>query len=821
MRRQSLFRIMTVPALVILLILTGCNPTQDPAVNSTDPPPKPSPVAPDHNDEPGPTPFPTPVILEDIGYPNAPYPTSKFGELLWQDNFNAPDPNWQLQLQPLYEQSGDTSYAAFETFGEEHTTVGLELNHPRNVIYQIGFQLPSGFTDFHFAHNPANGTQAYVTCFGKENQMTFRVSLRTGHDDPGQQLIEFNTLSENGWFDFEIRQYDRYVDFFVNGDHGFAFKMPDEMILDYGNFSFEVYNPFGENASLLLDSFTIHESQQENVFLDTLPLSPFVNRSGQVQFSDLPFETITMELPERYQTAEGWQASFLIAPGDVRNPNDLEFTSDNRLVVLQQRNWGMIELSPDAQPSWYLNTRDNLNTLVTNALLDRDRDGNLYLINDGQVFFVDQPGQAVALFPLAGHFSNLTQSPVDGMLYFIEEGKIKRWNGSNIEVVQEDFTGSGQLVFTDNGNLYFYGWGSRQVIELLPDTFNFKHAVFNGAFALPDIQPTAFNRINTIGNNLVLTYGSEVLQVDPQTGTVEVLASGFNQLEGISTASDGRICFTSRFDSGVYCWEDGLVTIAAMPNFQMTPMGMAVNSQGEIFSGNDEATHLFRYDPQGHYITAYEVNVCQAPQVDMTFDNADNLYVSAGEFFTSVSSLTRVDPLGQVEVLVDSAGIHYPSGIDWYDGHVYVVEAETGNLYRLEDDTSLALILTVPTPGENATIPMRMDRDGNFYIFITADKQMTLYQVTQDNVWTPINLGVDQRNLSVLEYWPEKHALLIGFTDFWDANASVLLYDIASGEAMTLFSGTYAVSGLALTPEGDILINDDWDNAMIRLTRKE
>jgi len=355
--------------------------------------------------------------------------------------------------------------------------------------------------------------------------------------------------------------------------------------------------------------------------------------------------------------------------------------------------------------------------------------------------------------------------------------------------------------------------------ELLPGEYTFKQAVFNGAVSMPEIEPSSFNRINAGENTLVLTYGSEVLRIEPQSGTVQVLASGFNQLEGISAASDGRICFTSRFDSGVYCWQDGAVTIAAMPNFLMTPMGMAVSSDGTIYSGNDEATHLFRYDAQGSYITAYDVNVCQPPQVDLTVDDGGLVYVSAGEDFTFTSKLSRINPqTGTVEHLVEYPNIRFPTGIDWYNGHVYLVESETGNLYRLEDDLSFTTILTVPTPGAGATIPMRIDRDGNFYIFIVADKQMTLYQGTPEGAWTPISLGVDTHNLSVYDYWEARHALVIGFSDFWDGQAQVLLYDIASGTTSVLFSGAYSVSGIAVTADGTILLNDDWDNSMLRLT---
>jgi len=806
--------------LCLSLLVYSCK--QEPVQTEKPPDPKSQAVqAAEPTQKPIPTLEPTPIILEDIGYPNAPYPTGEFGDRLWQDDFAMPDPAWQPQVQPEYEQDMDRSYAIFTTSGEEHRRIELSLDHPRNVVYQLSFKLPEGFTDFSFASDPAAGTHALITCFGKDNQMNFRVLLRSGHEARLQQLVEFSSMSDDGWYNLEIRQYDRYVDLFVNGRHGNAFRMPDEMVLDHGGFFFEVYNPFGDGASLMIDSINIYESLPENVFLDTLPLTPLIDHSQEVLFSDLAFTAERKDIPERVQTADGWQASYVIAPGDVRSPNDLEFTSGDELVVLQQRNWGLISLTPGEEAAWYLDTKQAMNELVTNGMLDRDHEGNLYLMHDQRVFLVDQPGQAEEIFTLTGHFTGLAQSPLDGMLYFIEDAAVKRWNGSQIETVMEGFAGEGHLVFTSDGTPYFCGWGSRQIFELVPETFEYKQAVFNGAFALPDTTPAAFNRINVQNDRLVLTYNSEVLRIDPRTGTVEILASGFNQLEGISTASDGRICFTSRFDSGVYCWKDGLVDIAAMPNFLMTPMGMAVNSQGDIYSGNDEATHLFHYDSGGSYIAAYDVNVCQSPQVDMTFDNEDNLYVSAGEYFTNASSLVRIDPQGQVEILVDYPDIRYPSGIDWYDGHVYVVEAETGNLYRLEDDNSLSTILTVPSSSIDNTIPMRMDQDGNFFIFITADKQMKLYQVSQNNEWKEIIIGVDLHSLVTLEYWGEKNALLLGFTGFWDGTGKVMLYDLATSQAQTLLSGAYAVSGLAVTPDGDILINDDWDNSMILLRQSE
>ncbi len=154
----------------------------------------------------------------------------------------------------------------------------------------------------------------------------------------------------------------------------------------------------------------------------------------------------------------------------------------------------------------------------------------------------------------------------------------------------------------------------------------------------------------------------------------------------LALGTGGNVYVTNIKIGSVYIHDAGLNPIAELTGLDK-PMGVAVDSMGNIFVGSQGKQRVEVYDPAGLFLRAVGAGTIQEPN-DLAFDRDGNLYVLDGKAFKIFVFAPDGNPLGSIGFWGGGGGrflapvsllIYYaPNGLGGEDAELYVADAGQG-----------------------------------------------------------------------------------------------------------------------------------------------
>ena len=160
-------------------------------------------------------------------------------------------------------------------------------------------------------------------------------------------------------------------------------------------------------------------------------------------------------------------------------------------------------------------------------------------------------------------------------------------------------------------------------------------------------------------------------------------------------------------------------------------------------SGLDGPIDIVRREDGTFYVS--EWNAARISQIDggtvsiyatvaagpgpMTIDEDETIYVTHNVNDGS-GSITTIDVLGNVSVLAEEGLLINPGGIDFAsDGNLYVANFNNGNILRIEADTTITVLATIPSDGFWKTGHLKAKGDS---LFVSGIGDHNVYLVELD-----------------------------------------------------------------------------------------
>lgn len=546
--------------------------------------------------------------------------------------------------------------------------------------------------------------------------------------------------------------------------------------------------------------------------------SPTPNDAPSLNDVVFPVNNATA-LDSRITVANGWQGSLFLPGNGLPSLTDIVVTSDGNVVVSGCRGGSYAVIGQDGAYSLlveeslqvYASDIDANGTIFGyNMLGDENQGGRIYRVapDGGYQLFASLPAVGLQLgeAPMAispdGFIYATASLGHTVFLYCIKPTGIveKIAEYPDRLILEIGFDRQGGMYFLIPEGIIAANATDGMLGEMVFDRRD-KHGWDIGVFSWHGMT------IDEDGTFYVNT-DSCVYRITPDS-QVTLLAKDFIGLQGIALGSEGTVYVVSRALSTVFAIRDGVIRCLVPPSV-VTPLTMAIDSQGNLFVCEDEAVMLGKYSPEGTLVAWMSgADVTQPPFPDLHVDDAGNVYLSEGTMHSRVVQLSN--DLSRLSVVADA--LQQPGGLAFHDELLFVAEFGADRISIVREDG------TVETFVENIERPNMMDADadGSLYVLHGSEYEVSppryLDRIDSQGTRTRIYSG----SATAVAVTGGGHVLVGCSTP---ESAEVVEYDNRGTYVRTLISGLAMVGGIAIDANGTIYVSDDGRNCVIKLAKQ-
>lgn len=206
-----------------------------------------------------------------------------------------------------------------------------------------------------------------------------------------------------------------------------------------------------------------------------------------------------------------------------------------------------------------------------------------------------------------------------------------------------------------------------------------------------------------VGNILAPGGPSNILVVDPATGSQRVLSSAVSFPTGVAFGPSGRLFITDVNARAIVQLnpDTGAVTTVSSGGNLVSPLGLAIGSNGDFFvlnGGNafGAPTAVVRVNPQTGAQSVVSSGALLTDPTRLTLEANGDILVTNGRF-TGSSGVLRIDPVTGAQSVVTSGGNFFaPTGIT-VDGNGNILVTEllfASGLVRVDPATGAQTIVS-------------------------------------------------------------------------------------------------------------------------------
>jgi len=207
------------------------------------------------------------------------------------------------------------------------------------------------------------------------------------------------------------------------------------------------------------------------------------------------------------------------------------------------------------------------------------------------------------------------------------------------------------------------------------------------------------------GDILVVDFVTDnVVHIDPVTGAQTSISSGgvFLSLFGVGLDTNGLLYvvdrdafnITNQGSGGVIRVDPatGQQTVVSVRDNLESPMGMAVEANGDVVAASFFGDSIVRVDPATGAQSLVATNGLLSGPIGLVVETNGNLLVADSD----APAVLRVDPASGAQVSVSQAGLfNQPSGVAVEaDGHIVVADIGAGSLFRIDPATGAQSVVT-------------------------------------------------------------------------------------------------------------------------------